>query len=264
MSTQIISYKEIFELTIRRLNRLKEISIKKNNILTKEDEFLFLLMGNMNLRLNTIFLLLEHNNTDGVLPLQRTIFELNLAFQVYINSDDKEKFLSLYSAKRNFESAVKWDKLMASDSNQLFSAREKEAINDFKNNYMNEVKNYTKMQPFKLWYELASNQSLKQLSDEYFNDLDYFVNYDEPSNWVHPQRLEKNLTTDLKAYLPDEYKQLLIGTLYWNLRYLSKNIEYIAKHLNICTSPPLVAYGKKVELFSNSLINLFKTSSNNK
>jgi len=176
MSTQIISYKEIFELTIRRLNRLKEISIKKNNILTKEDEFLFLLMGNMNLRLNTIFLLLEHNNTDGVLPLQRTIFELNLAFQVYINSDDKEKFLSLYSAKRNFESAVKWDKLMASDSNQLFSAREKEAINDFKNNYMNEVKNYTKMQPFKLWYELASNQSLKQLSDEYFNDLDYFVN----------------------------------------------------------------------------------------
>ncbi|MGR5965490.1 hypothetical protein ACT7DB_18960 [Bacillus cereus] len=52
---------------------------------------MFYLVGNINLRINTIFHLMENDITDGVLPLQRTLFELQVAFDAVKSAEDEDK-----------------------------------------------------------------------------------------------------------------------------------------------------------------------------
>ncbi|WP_198049033.1 hypothetical protein [Bacillus cereus] len=44
----------------------------------------------------------------------------------------------------------------------------------------------------KPWYELASGKRLTDLGAE-FQGTAYYRCYDEPSNWVHPQRIIENM-----------------------------------------------------------------------
>ncbi|WP_086444704.1 hypothetical protein [Candidatus Enterococcus lemimoniae] len=76
MLVKFPSYKKIFKETNRCLKSLEKLGTKKTGELENTDKFLFLIVGNINLRLNTIFFLLENNITDGVLSLQRSVFEL--------------------------------------------------------------------------------------------------------------------------------------------------------------------------------------------
>ena len=62
---------------------------------------MFQIVGNINLRFNSMCLLIENNNWDGLFAFQRTLFELQLAFEVYMNSEDKNKLVELYK-KRKF------------------------------------------------------------------------------------------------------------------------------------------------------------------
>ncbi|OQO71048.1 hypothetical protein BH747_03335 [Enterococcus villorum] len=78
MDLMIPEYKPLFELTKRRLRDLKKIANKKFGELDDQDKFMFLIVGNINLRFNTICLLSENNIYDGIFALQRTIFELLL------------------------------------------------------------------------------------------------------------------------------------------------------------------------------------------
>jgi hypothetical protein len=64
MELTIPSYKELFNLTKRRLFRLKQRAIKKSGTLDDCDQLMFLLVGNINLRFNTMCLLIENNNLD--------------------------------------------------------------------------------------------------------------------------------------------------------------------------------------------------------
>lgn len=254
MDKEFPSYKELFELTKRRLNGLRKIKEKKTGELKDTDAFLFLLIGNINLRLNTIFFLLENGITDGVFPLQRTVFELQLAFDVYSKSTDREKFIQLYFNKKGFENAVKWDKVISRDEINLFTGEDRDTVYNFKRNFEKAVKDNSKKSVFKLWYELASDKTVKELSDDLYSNIDYFSNYDEPSNWVHPQRLEENLDAiNFNQRLPKEYLNFLLGSLMWNIKYLTEDISVLAKEFNLTKSPPLFKYGEKMERFSEHL-----------
>lgn len=214
------------------------------------DTFLFLMVGNINLRLNSIFCLLENEITDGVFPLQRTVFELQVAFKAYSNSDKKELFLESYFNKMGFENSIKLDKVLSSNNSGLFTDEDREKINRYKNDYTSSIKQTFKKNPFKIWYELASDKSLKELSDEFYTGEEYFANYDELSNWVHPQRLEKNLnTTDFTQSLPIEYYPILIGSLMWEIDNMADDIAFIAQWYNILESPPLYKYGESIKEF---------------
>ncbi|WP_257155453.1 DUF5677 domain-containing protein, partial [Bacillus cereus] len=63
----------------------------RNKEIGEVDKLMFYLLGNINLRINTIFHLLENGITDGVLPLQRTLFELQIAFDALRSAKDEDK-----------------------------------------------------------------------------------------------------------------------------------------------------------------------------
>lgn len=257
MLVKFPSYTKIFEETNRRLKTLEKLGTKKTGELEDTDKFLFLIVGNLNLRLNTIFFLLENNITDGVLPLQRTVFELQIAFKVYSESDEKERFLKSYFNKKGFENSVKWERVLNSNNADLFTDEDREILSDFKNEYKLSIKESFAKSPFKIWYELASDKSLKELSDEFYTGAEYFANYDELSNWVHPQRLEENI--DVRGFtqnLPLHYYNLLIGSLMWAIDNLTNDIAYIVKSYNISKSSRLFKYGENISMFLKELKNM--------
>lgn len=259
------SYTPIFEMTIRRLKSLRDIGEKDTGKLSDEDTFLFLIAGNINLRLNTIFFLLENGITDGVLPLLRTLFELQLAFHAYSTAENKEKYIEFYFHKKNFESSNKWDKMLKNEKTDLFTDDEQETVASFAKEFKKTITDNSKVPIFKLWYEHASEKTAKELSDEFFSSVDYFSNYDEPSNWVHPQRLEKNLdSSNFDQQIPYEFFELLIKYLIWNVDLLGKDMSFMAKHFKISKSPRLVNYGQKIVEFSEELqkISTFKRDQN--
>lgn len=259
MESLFPSYSFLFELTKRRLRGLKKIASKNTGKINDQDAFLFMLIGNINLRLNTICFLMENNISDGVYALQRTIYELQLAFEAYSKSYDKDKFLHLYFRKKDYETTNKWEKLVNSTSDEnseLFSEIDKEIISVMKDQSLIALKESTKDRPLKVWYELASEKSTKQLSNEYLSDLEYFASYDEPSNWVHPQRLEENMSNNFNQYIDDNYFRLLIGVLRWDVKWLAKDIVYITNHLKISQSQQLFEYGKKLSEYDGKLRNI--------
>ena len=66
MELTIPSYKELFEVTQDRLRRLRQKAIKQSGTLDACDEFMFQIVGNINLRFNSMCLLIENNNWDGL------------------------------------------------------------------------------------------------------------------------------------------------------------------------------------------------------
>ncbi|EMF0103085.1 hypothetical protein O1E28_003070 [Enterococcus hirae] len=99
------------------------------------------------MRFNTICLLLENNNFDGVFPLQRTIFELQLVFEAYIDSDHRDKFIELYNKKRDFESSIKWDRLLTENlkkETNIFSEKDQEIVGEMMSTIKKNLKDSTK------------------------------------------------------------------------------------------------------------------------
>ncbi|MGC6770016.1 DUF5677 domain-containing protein [Enterococcus sp. LJL51] len=252
------TYEKIFESTIRRLDNLRALGEKKSNPLNRVDIFLFFIVGNINLRLKTIFFLLENGITDGVLPLQRTVYELQLAFQVYSSAtaEEKERFIRIYLNKKGFESAVKWDKLLTGKDSILFTDIDRDMVSSFKQEFKKkiEVDSDKKLSVFKLWYEIASGKSFKELSDEMYSGVEFFSSYDELSNWLHPQRLQENLNPEnFEQQLPDEYWKMLINVSIWSVNSLAEDMVFMAKHFNLDSSPRFFKYGDNVFEFTKKL-----------
>lgn len=260
MELNIPSYKELFEVTQRRLIRLKKRSIKKNGTFNDCDQLMFLLVGNMNLRFNSMCLLIENNNLDGIFALQRTIFELQLAFETYMNSEDKAKFVEFYSKKKNYETAIKWDKLIVASNNSqasLFTKEDGNMIGNWKSSITQSLKQSTKNRITNTWYELAANESTKDLSYKFMSEVDYFTSYDEPSNWIHPQRLEENMDTNFGQRLDDHNINLLLGMLTSDVKWLVNDINRIREYLKIEKSVKLDEYFGKMILFSDQLRSIY-------
>ena len=91
MQRNIFDYTKLSELTKRRIRRFS--TTKKEEA---PDSLLLILLSNMNERLNTMFYLMNNNIYDGVYPLQRTFFEMFIAYQSMLNSDEKEKFIQWF------------------------------------------------------------------------------------------------------------------------------------------------------------------------
>lgn len=251
------SYSDLFDLTRRRLKGLKSLSIK-NNTFNEDMQFLFLLSGNVNLRLNTILHLLNEEIDDGVFPLLRTLFEIQLAFDVYCDSDpiEREKYRKVYQVKKVFESANKIER--AIKTNTTFNDAEKEIISGFKNNANMELKSITSS-VFKTWYEIVSKKTTQKLSLEKYGSLIYYMIFDEPSNWVHSQRLDANLDTDnftVKKYTDSFSYVLLIGII-WSVDRLSNNLFEIAKQIHVEQSKQLFDYGEKMEKYCEELKKMY-------
>ncbi|WP_438845048.1 MULTISPECIES: DUF5677 domain-containing protein [unclassified Enterococcus] len=217
---------------------------------------MFLIVGNINLRFNTICLLIENNNLDGIFALQRTIFELQIAFEAYTNSEDKNKFVEQYSKKEKFETSYKWKRLIDvnnSSETPLFAEEVGIMIENWHSYIAQNLKKSTKRRLTSTWYELAANKSTRDLSYEFMSELDYFTSYDEPSNWVHPQRLEQNMDIDFNQRLEKHNTSLLLTILTRDVGWLIDDINRIRKYLKIEGNVKFKEYFEKMILFNNQL-----------
>ncbi len=256
MELTIPSYKELFEVTQDRLRRLRQKAIKQSGTLDACDEFMFQIVGNINLRFNSMCLLIENNNWDGLFAFQRTLFELQLAFEVYMNSEDKNKLVELYKKKGNFEIAFKWNKyISAIDINEVpkFPKEYGKWVSDWQSNTTQALKQSTKNRTTDTWYEQATNRSTKDLSYEYLSELDYYISYDEPSNWIHPQSLEENLDMNFNQRLEEKNLCMLSIMVKRDLQWLMNNIYRIQKYLKIEKSVKIAEYFNKICLFNDQM-----------
>ncbi|MBE6173233.1 MAG: hypothetical protein E7153_10395 [Enterococcus faecium] len=261
------SYQDLFKVTKRRLNGLKGHASKSTGELNDQDAFMFMIIGNINLRFNTICLLLESNNYDGIFALQRTIFELQLAFEAYMQSDDKEEFLKFYSQKSNFETVNKWQKLIQrsnEDQANIFNQEDQQKIEKWKSSITEDLDVSNNRDRMKLWYELATKKSVKNLSDEFMSADDYFICYDEPSNWVHPQRLEENIDIDFNNTLNLDYMIMLVGMLRRDIRWIIEDMTKIAKHVGLAQSDLLYKHLENLVLFDKKLVEIATDINRNK
>lgn len=260
MDVNFPSYTKIFDKTKRRLIRLRKLAEKSAGSLSPEDELLFQLVGNVNLRINSIFILLKNGTTDGVMPLIRTLFELQLAFSAYSLSENKQDYLDFYAKKSLFENSNPIERLMLSDDEKVksvFSEEEKQIVTEMKKFASKGIKESSSLRPFKVWYEHASGKTIAQLSSEYRKPVDYFAMYDEASNWVHPQRLSQSINLEtFESDFPDSHVNLIIGCLCEAIDMLSEETAFIAQHLKIVGSNILFRYGEELMSFAKSIKDL--------
>lgn len=253
MNKKFPTYIKIFEETQRILKDIRRIC-SKNTEIDEVDELMFYLVGNINLRMNTIFHLLENNITDGVFPLQRTLFELQVAFNAFINATDKTVYVKFFNKKHDFESDNEIIKNIATPG-------EIELLAHFKNVALKQIKseNLKVNRPeFKQWYEIASGKSLKELSAE-FQELSYYQFYDEPSNWVHPQRLIENMDFEtFSQQMPLPLYTFIIGNAFSSTLELLSNIALLVDYYNIEEIEGISEYGEKLLELANQLKLLVK------
>lgn len=250
------SYQDLFEQTKRRLNNLKELAMKKNGRVEDEDKFMFMIVGNINLRFNTICLLLNNGNYDGIFALQRTLFELQLVFEAYMNSENKKHFLELYYKKSNFETAIKWQKLIEKsieEKSNTFTKKDKENIDEWKIKIEEDLKETTKERTTKTWYELATGEKIIDLSYKYLSATDYFISYDEPSNWVHPQRMEENLDVEFNQLINLNSMFFLVNILKSDIKWIAEDIQKIKEYVKLDKSPRFQKYFISLMTFDNRL-----------
>ncbi|MGM0122525.1 DUF5677 domain-containing protein [Enterococcus sp. AZ152] len=260
MDLMIPEYKSLFELTKRRLRGLKKIANKEFGELDDQDKFMFLIVGNINLRFNTICLLIENNNYDGIFALQRTIFELHLAFKSYMDSEDKNKFIELYLKKKNFETAIKWGRVITESNKKksgIFTEEDQNITSDWKSAITEDLQQSINQSPWQTWYELATNKKIQNLSYEYLSEIDYFTSYDEPSNWVHPQRLEENMDQNFNQTLNKNYVNYLLGILLSDIKWLTDDINEIREYLKISKSNNLKTYFDKMVAYSEEIRSIY-------
>ncbi|MDI6533350.1 DUF5677 domain-containing protein [Bacillus mycoides] len=251
MNNNFPTYKKIFEATQRRLKGMRRIC-SRNKKIDEVDELMFYLVGNINLRINTIFHLLENDITDGVLPLQRTLFELQVAFDAFTSAENEDKkiYVKFFNKKNNFETTNKLNRFFQNNNEEIkniATPEEIELLSQLKKTAIKQIKSEHlkgKNPEFKQWYEIASGKSLKDLSAE-FQEIAYYQCYDEPSNWVHPQRIIENMDFETFSQQMPFYS-LMIGNIYWSINQLLNNITFLANYYNIVESNLLYEYGEKL------------------
>lgn len=263
MKRTLPNYSKIYELTKRRLRGLKKLAEKRENFGMPE-MMLLTLLGNMNQRLDTMFHLLELGITDGIYPLQRTFFEMLIAYKAMLKSDDKDCFVEFYKQKNSFETTNKVNRMLSSSnsSKELFEDWEKIYVKNHRNESQETLKESAKNSPlkgnksFKLWYELASGKSLQELSEEFgIESQIFYLCYDEPSNWVHPQRIEMNINIDnFERFIDSTYyhNHILVSLLQSSV-FLNESMADFAMYIRVINSSQLVKYGETIWRYQDKL-----------
>ncbi|SCN41006.1 Uncharacterized protein BC067498_05501 [Bacillus cereus] len=256
MNENFPTYIKIFEETQRILKEMRTIRLRNKGI-DEADELMFYLVGNINLRINTIFHLLENNITDGVLPLQRTLFELQVAFDALTNAEDKNVYVKFFNKKNNFETNNKLNKFFQIDNEvikKITDSEVTELLSQFKNIALEQIKSEKlkgNRPEYRQWYELASGKNLFNLSVE-FQEIFYYPCYDEPSNWVHPQRIKENMDIETFNQQMPIYS-LMIGAINWSIMELLDNIAFFADYYQIEEIDSLYEYGESIIEVSKQL-----------
>jgi len=196
---------EIFEIIQELLNILESDLNRQETEITREQFLAIRLMESMNERNKTIFLLDELGNLDGILPLQRTFFELYIALMTYASADDKASYCKCYYAKVEWRQA---DLLISKkrfdqsedcedDFRLLITELNKEkgtsytSFEEWKKASQDEICNSNpKLKKFDLsWYEISSGRKIKELSEELGMEDAHWLYYKEASEWIHTNRL---------------------------------------------------------------------------
>lgn len=272
-TNNIPTYSEIYELTKRRLKGMRKIAQNRESF-GMGDELLLVLLGNLNQRLNTMFHLIQDNISDGVYPLQRTFFEMQVAYQTILKSDNKDIFFKFYLEKNAFETANKVNRFISDNESTIQSAIEpweREYISSSRDTANETLKNSNKSvnmkgnKQFKLWFELASNKSIKELSEEFWDSYRYYLCYDEPSNWIHTQRLDSNINVDdFSMAMQPNYYQFMLNALLHDSNFLLEAMNDYKEYIQIKDSKQFDIYNcKLVSFFSNLKTALEKLSKNN-
>lgn len=260
MVESIPDYSKFFDITKRRLNGMERLAKRRDKEKLDEDTLIFLLLRNMNLRINTMFHLVRNGILDGVFPLQRSFYEMEIAFQSYINADNKKDYIELYAIKGDFEDSIKTEKLLNGKKELYKSFKnndQRKLVTQTKEDSQKKIKEKTalkKPQPFKLWFEHASGYTLKEISDAHFDEVDYYSYYDEPSNWVHSQRLEENLNIESSKYMG-----ILLYCLRWDFYRFTNDVVSAKEYFQISGSKQLLSYGEKAEEFDEKLRDFMKS-----
>ncbi|MGI1837347.1 MULTISPECIES: DUF5677 domain-containing protein [Lactococcus] len=259
MSDTLPNYSQIYELTKRRLRGLKKLSEKRQNF-GMEDMVLLTLLGNMNQRLHTMFSLLELGITDGVFPLQRTFFEMLVAYKAMLQSENKERYVQFYRNKNSFETSNKVHRMLSKSDPVKGSFEEWEIKfgEKYKNISQDELElilNGKKGSKFKQWFELAAGKTFSELVQDIDVDpMVFYICYDEPSNWVHPQRIEKNINpNDFEPVMALSFYGIMLSSLLRSCVFLYDSMADFAEYIEILESKQLTSYGKS---FSEYLDNL--------
>ncbi len=258
----IPTYSELYELTKRRLKGLRKIAQNRDNF-GMGDELLLVLLGNMNQRLNTMFFLIQSDISDGVYPLQRTFFEMQVAYQAIMKSDNKDVFFKFYLEKNEFETANKVNRFISDNESTIQNTIEPwerkyiSSTRDAANETLkksNKSVNMKGNKQFKLWFELASNKSLLELSEEFWDSYRYYICYDEPSNWVHTQRLEMNMNVDdFSMAMQTNYYQFMLNALLHDSNFLLEAMNDFKEYIQIKDSKQFDIYNYKLVLFIKNL-----------
>lgn len=258
----IPTYSELYELTKRRLKGLRKIAQNRDNF-GMGDELLLVLLGNMNQRLNTMFFLIQSDISDGVYPLQRTFFEMQVAYQAIMKSDNKDVFFKFYLEKNEFETANKVNRFISDNESTIQNTIEPwerkyiSSTRDAANETLkksNKSVNMKGNKQFKLWFELASNKSLLELSEEFWDSYRYYICYDEPSNWVHTQRLEMNMNVDdFSMAMQTNYYQFMLSALLHDSNFLLEAMNDFKEYIQIKDSKQFDIYNYKLVLFIKNL-----------
>nr|WP_290440772.1 DUF5677 domain-containing protein [Lactococcus formosensis] len=227
------------------------------------DELLLVLLGNMNQRLNTMFFLIQSDISDGVYPLQRTFFEMQVAYQAIMKSDNKDVFFKFYLEKNEFETANKVNRFISDNESTIQNTIEPwerkyiSSTRDAANETLkksNKSVNMKGNKQFKLWFELASNKSLLELSEEFWDSYRYYICYDEPSNWVHTQRLEMNMNVDdFSMAMQTNYYQCMLNALLHDSNFLLEAMNDFKEYIQIKDSKQFDIYNYKLVLFIKNL-----------
>lgn len=250
----IPTYSEIYKLTKRRLKGMRKIAENRDNF-GMGDELLLVLLGNMNQRLNTMFYLIQSDISDGVYPLQRTFFEMQVAYQTIMKSDNKDVFFKFYLEKNEFETVNKVNRFISDNKSIIqdsIEPWEKEYVSYSRNTANESLKKTNESvklkgnKQFKLWFELAANKSLLELSEEFWDSYRYYICYDEPSNWVHPQRLDKNINTDdFNMSMHPNYYFFMLSALLHDVLFLYEAMKNFKEYIQITDSKQFNIYTRK-------------------
>ncbi|MDG4956755.1 DUF5677 domain-containing protein [Lactococcus lactis] len=262
MNNQILDFKPIYELTKRRLRGLRKLAEKRSDF-GRSEEMLLVLLGNMNQRLNTMFILLNNDISDGIYPLQRTFFEMQIAYIAMIKSKDKQKFVEFYQDKNSFETTNKINRFMVGDNTRAkksFDSWEKEYVAIVREQSQKTLKESSKRSElkgnrlYKLWFELASGKSLQELAKEFGKGYEYFACFDEPSNWIHAQRIEMNINVETyEKFMNPAYFNLMLLALLQDIHFFQQAVADFAFYIKVDNSKQLGDYGEKYSKFLTDL-----------
>jgi hypothetical protein len=187
--------------------RQKENGKKMNAI----GEIFVLVTLNLAIRTRTVLRLYALENYDGMVPLLRSAYEMQLAFWALEHAIRRQPYVDLYVTKTEWDNIKRLRDMSFADESGEFQEVLNQSLADYNaakgtsfpsfkeavwalNDKINRMKTNYDMRETAQWYELASGKTNRELSQAYASASDHQLFYGEASGWVHSQRLYENVS----------------------------------------------------------------------